>query len=119
MQGRDVELALIRHHPSQSLDLTGERNPVRYLGEVERLNPQRVACDKERFGVRVPEREGKDPVETLKHPLAFRSVELEQDFGVGGAAERQTASLEILSELAEVVDLPVIYDDRSVLPVHR
>src|SRR5262249_39797325 len=64
----------------------------------------------------VPDREREDAVEVIDNRIAELLVEVQDDLGVGVAAEAMRLVLEKAAELAVVVDLAVEDDDsRAVL----
>ena len=91
----------------KSFHLRGEAKRLPVIGVVERLDPVRVAGQKQRPRPRVPDGEGKHAAHPWQHRLAPLRVHAENDFGVRRRIERLAVALELGAQLGEVVDLAV------------
>ena len=118
-QGRRVPLAGHRRVREQRLHLRGEREQARPVVVVERLLAGTVAGDQEALPPRVPEREREHPVERFHDLVLALLVEVKDHLPVALAREAM-AVLQLLAQLAEVVDLAVEdQPERSVFVRHR
>src|SRR5262249_1227562 len=97
------------------LDLRGEQEALLALAEVERLDAERIAHQRERLLVPLEEREGIHAAEAAQRRLESPGRE-----GVDGhprvavTGERPPGALELRAQFAEVEDLAV-EDDRQPL----
>jgi hypothetical protein len=113
VRGLGVDAARDRGEVEQRLLLGGEREAAFPLGDVERLDSERIAGQQQRPPAEVEhgEREHSDQPRQRVH--AEECERLEQHLGVALRAERDAARLEIGAELAVVVDL-AIEEDRQL-----
>ncbi len=115
-QGIAIDLGGDARNLQQRLGLGGERELPRRHTIVERLDSQRIAGHDEPAAHAVPQCEPEHPVEALEKAIAHLFVQMHDDFGVAVGGEAVAGALELRSQLAEVVDLPVAdYDERAVL----
>ena len=113
---RRVDLAALE----QRRQARGEPQPVRGPGVVQRLDPEPVAAQGEHAGVAVQDGEGEHPEEALDACRAPLVEGLEQHLGVGVGEEAVAVALQLLAELAEVVDQAVEDGGQAQLVVdHR
>ena len=113
---RRVDLAALE----QRRQARGEPQPVRGPGVVQRLDPEPVAAQGEHAGVAVQDGEGEHPEEALDARRAPLVEGLEQHLGVGVGEEAVAVALQLLAELAEVVDQAVEDGGQAQLVVdHR
>ena len=101
----------------QPLQLRGkDERPPWKLGIVERLDSEPIAGEEQLAAVAIPDREGEHAPEAahaIDTPLLPRVYDR---FGVGAGLEHVSDRGQLLEQLAEVVDLAVVYDrDRAVL----
>ena len=113
---RRVDLAALQ----QRRQPRGEPQPGRRLRVVQRLDPQPVAAEGQHAGVAVEHGEGEHAEEALDARRAPPVEGLEQHLGVGGGEEAVAVALQLLAELAEVVDQAVEDGGQAELVVdHR
>src|SRR5262249_49972285 len=104
-----------------ALDVAREVEPVAKIRIEERLLPQPVPRKEQPLARSIPESESEHPVqagveEPLRSPFLVR---MNDDLGVGPRSEAMPGSPELVSQVIEVVDLPVEDDpDRPVLVAH-
>jgi hypothetical protein len=115
-----VHLRLDEPGRDQGPDLGRQRHASPVAPPVERLDPELVAGRHEPPPVRVPEREGEDPVQLADEVRPVLLVGVHHDLAVRPGSESVPLRLEPRPQLAVVVDLAV--DDRrdsAVLRVER
>ncbi len=106
------EAGLLQHR----LQLGGEgERPVRDA-VVEGLDPEAVAGEQQAPLPGVPERDREHAPQPLEEAVAVLLVEMDEDLGVAVGGEPVPEPLQLLAQLAVVVDLAVLDDrDRPVL----
>src|SRR5207302_7375094 len=104
----------------QRAELGGKRQLSVDVTVVERLDPEAVAREDEPLPRCIPDRNGEHSAQPLRERIAVLLVEVEQDLRVAVRAKAMAGALELLSQLAVVVDLAVLDDvDRPVLVADR
>src|SRR5437667_609268 len=115
VKGLEVK-APVNPVPEQRFGLRCKDQAVREVRIVERLDAEPVAREEESMPTRIPERQGKHPVEPVNEALSLFFVEMNHDLGIGSRHELMPFRAEPLTKLVEVVDLPIKNNpDRSVL----
>ena len=104
---REVHGGLRARHFEQRLDLGGEVDAVRVLVQEERLLAEAVAGEEEPVARRVPDREGEHAAQVAHDLVAPMLVAAQQHLGVGVEREAVAAGVELLTQLAEIVDLAI------------
>ena len=89
------------------------------LGEVERLDPEPVAHERDAPGVALGDREGEHAREAVDAGLAPAVPGLRDDLRVARREEAQAVGLELAAQLAVVVDAAVEGDDEPEVGVHQ
>ena len=123
--GCGVEPARHRSAGQERADLGGEEHGLLAgvaLSDdrpVERLDAHGVPHEMDRTGAGVPEGQGEDPAEAHDRIDAPALVRPEDDLRVAGGAEGLALGLEIATDFAEVVDLPVEGDGAPGVAVHH
>jgi len=125
-----VELARNAAVGREGLQLAGEdaaRCPAGGLGEkcraarecvIERLLPEPVAGEDELLAARVPERDGKHPLQLFDEFLAPFEIRAEHHFGIAAGREGVAVLAQPLADLAVLVRLSV-EDQRHAAGRHR
>ena len=90
--------------------LGGERELAVDRTVVERLDPEAVPREHEPPPARVPDRDGEHPAQALCELFAVLFVEMEHHFGVAVRPEVMSGALQLVAQLAVVVDLTVLDD---------
>src|SRR5689334_11857031 len=101
--------------PAQRRDFGRERDASRPSGNVERLDPEPIARDRERPGRVVPNRQGEHPARAAQRLDSVAHDEREEDFRVRCGGEADAGPREVRTKVAIVVDLAV--EDDGVPPV--
>ena len=97
-----------------------ERELAVYLPVVERLDPVAVSGEDEPALRPVPERDGKHAAQALRKIEPVLLVEVDEHLGVAMSREGVPGPLEVMPELAVVVELAVLDDlDAAVLVADR
>ena len=91
------------------------------MGEIERLDPEPVAGQRQAARLAIPERDREHAVEPAQRrqetPIG---AGLEHDFGVALATEGDAVGFEFRTQVGEIVDLAVEDDDdRAILVCYR
>ena len=94
----------------ESPQLGGERELAVRLAVVERLDPVAVAREHEPPTLGVPESDGEHPPEPVREALAVLLVEVDEHLRVSVRREPVPCALEVVAQLAVVVDLAVLDD---------
>ena len=116
----EVDLRWDESAREDCLELGAEQQDTADLGVVERLDSKPVPCEKRPAPLRIPDREGEDPVQGLRHCVADAAVQVREDLRVTGRAEPMTCGREVLAEGLLVVQLAVLDGhDRAALVRHR
>ena len=103
----DIEIIWHETRRQHGADFAGKHEPIGQLGNVERLDPERIAGEQHPTGARLVKRKRKHPLELLDRRLAPGGEGLQQHFRVARAAELSAKPLELAPQAAEVVDLAV------------
>ena len=101
------------------LELRGKRDGAVGDAVVERLDPEAVTGQQQAPLARVPDRQGEHPAQPLEEGVAVLLVEVDEHLGVGGGGEAVSPPLQLSAQLAVVVDLAVLDDDRCCRPRWR
>ena len=96
----------------QRAQLGGERELVAGLAVVERLDPVAVAREDEAVSLGVPEGDREHAAQPVREALPVLLVEMDEHLGVAARREAVPGALELVPQLAVVVDLAVL-DDRD------
>src|SRR6185437_4950306 len=104
----------------QGLNLRGKCKPPSPFDKEEGLHPAAVAGTEHTSPMRVPDREGKHPIEALHATLTILLISMKNNLGVGHGAEMVTAGNQIGDQFTIIVDLSVVgKPHRVVLVRHR
>ena len=103
----------------QRVELGRERELAVDVAVGERLDPEAVAREHEPPLARVPDRDGEHAAQPLPQPRAPLLVAVHEHLGVAAAAEPVPGPLELVHQLAVVVDLAVLDDDDACRPRSR
>src|SRR5262245_27063103 len=116
-----VDLTPERRVLEEPFELGGEGElAARQRRVVERLDPEPVAGEQQRFAIPVPKREVEHAAEALHAVLTPLFPRVDDHLGVAPRLERVPESLQFGDEVLEVVDLPVEdHHDAAVLVVER
>ena len=110
LAARRLEVDAVVHHLrcQERLDLAGEENaPITAFGDEEGLDAEPIADDDESALVRVPEGEGKHPVEAFDGIDSRFPIEGQDYFGVRAGLKAMASRHQLRSEGFEAVNLPV------------
>ena len=89
-------------------------------GPVERLDPKMIARDVNLVRSQVGDHDREHAVQPIQHAVeAVPLVKVEEDFGVGPAAESKAGGFELGLEVEGVVDLAVEREDHRAGRVHH
>ena len=99
----------------QGLDLGSKGEATVLLPDVKRFYADVISAQQELAEIGVPKRDGKHPIEVDREIVTVLLVEMRDDLGVCVAAKTVSLGFELLSELAEVVDLAI--EDRDDITV--
>jgi hypothetical protein len=91
----------------QRLYLRGHAQGLTVIGDIERLDTQRVACEQHAAAAFVPQREGIHSAQALDAGNTLAIVEVKDHFGVGFGAEDLALLLQLLAQGAVVIYLAV------------
>ena len=90
------------------------------LREIERLDPEGIACSDGNAAHAVDQYKRVHALETVEHAVTPLQVALQDDFGVAARAEFRAARFELAAQLAEIIDLAVEDDGAAAgLVGHR
>ena len=101
----------------ERVQLGGEAELPADVAIRERLDPEAIACEHEPAFARIPDRDREhstQPLPQLRTPLL---VAVHEHFGVAARAEAVAGALELVHQLAVVVDLAVLHDDDGAVLV--
>ena len=101
----------------QRVELRRERELAVDVAIGERFDPEAVAREHESLFARVPHGDGEHTAKPLPQLGAPLLVPVNEHLGVAAAAEPVTCPLELVHELAVVVDLAVLHDDDAAVLV--
>ena len=104
--GRGVDRPRHRRIGQERLNLGGEEELPARLAEVQGLDADPIAGEKQPRRRRVPDREGEHPDETVEEPLAPLEIAAQDDLGVAVAPEAMPGGLEapIARMIADVLE---------------
>src|SRR5205807_10170762 len=92
----------------QGLHLARKEQRIAIAPPVERLDPHRIACERQRALEHVVERESEDALQTLCQPShAPLLVAVNQYFGIAATFKAMASCLEFVAQGKLVVDLAV------------
>jgi hypothetical protein len=81
------------------------------------LIPRRSRPHDEALAARIPKRKPEHAIQPVDELVAVLRVKMDDDFAVGSSLELMTERLKLLTQLAEVVDLPVANQPQRAIDV--
>src|SRR5262249_48767273 len=103
----------------ERLDLRGEPESPAVIRIVERLDAIGVAGEEQGVACRVPDRERENTAYVVHHRLTLSLIEVEQNLGVGLAAEYATFGLQLHAQRSVVVDFAIEGNDVVSVSAHH